>query len=43
LDIKNNNVIIQEELLSTSENINALKKSINISKEIIEEIEKLLK
>ena len=43
LDIKNNNVVIQEEILSTSENIQALKTSINISNEIVEEIEKLLK
>lgn len=42
LDIKNTNTVIQEEILSTSENIKALHKSINISKTIVEEIEKLL-
>ena len=43
LDIKNTNAILEEELLSTSENIKALHTSIDSSKTIIEEIENLLK
>ena len=42
LDIKNTNAVVQEEILSTSENIKALHKSITVSKTIVEEIEKLL-
>lgn len=41
LDIKNTNIVTQEDFLSMAENIEALKESINTSKNIVEEIEKL--
>lgn len=43
LDIKNNRVNVTEDVSSTSENIQALKRSISISNVIVEEIERLLK
>lgn len=43
LDIKNQNAVVEEEILSTAETIIRLKKSIDKSKTIVEEIENLLK